>query len=70
MTDFTYSQMEYLIGEFVTGKRAERDRNILRLYYLDGYTYEEIAERVDMSAVQVGRIVRKRGTPILLKIKI
>ena len=67
---FSYSEMEYLISEFVTGKRAERDRNILRLYYLDGFTYEEIAEKVEMSAVQIGRIVRKRGAPLLLKIKI
>ena len=66
---FVYSDMEFLIGEYVTGKRAARDREILRLCFLDGLTYEQIAEKMQMSSVQIGRIVRKRGDPLLLMLK-
>lgn len=59
-------ELESLINRFVNGKKAERNRAILLDYYLGGYTYEEVAERFDMSAVQIGRIVHKYGDPILL----
>ena len=38
---------------------SERDRAILRLRYIDGKTYEKIAEEVDMSPRQIQNIVRK-----------
>lgn len=59
MSDFQYdySPMERLINEKVTGKKCERNREILRLRFLRGLTYEEIAEIMDMSDKQVGRIM-------------
>jgi len=60
------SELEHLIYEHVNGRKAGRNRKILHLYYIDGYTYEEVAEIVDMSAVQVGRIIRRYGDRILL----
>ena len=63
------SQLEYLIGEYVNCRKAERNRTILRLYYINGLTYEEVAEVVGMSAVHVGRIVRRYGDPILMMLK-
>lgn len=65
---YTYLEMERLIAEHIVGKRAKRDREILRSYFLDGYTYEEIAEQQGMSANQIGRIIRGRGDPLLLMI--
>lgn len=65
---YSYAEMDRLIAEHVVGKRAKRDREILRSYFLDGCTYEEIAEAFDMSANQIGRIVRGRGDPLLLMI--
>ena len=59
-------KLEALIDRFVNGKKAERNREILKLYYLKGCTYEEIEEVVGVSAVHVGRIVHKYGDPILL----
>ena len=38
---------------------SARDRRILRLRYIDGLTYEAIAEAVELSEVQVKRIVRR-----------
>ena len=65
---YSYLEMDRLIAEYIVGKRAKRDREILRSYFLDGYTYEEIAEQQDMSANQIGRIIRSRGDPLLLMI--
>ena len=58
-------KLEHLIDNYVNGKKSDRNRTILKEYYLHGYTYEEIAEHVDMSAVHVGRIVRSIGSTIL-----
>lgn len=58
-------RLEFLIDTYVNGKRSDRNRFILKEYYLHGFTYEEIAEHVDMSAVQVGRIVRSLGSSVL-----
>lgn len=63
---YDYSEMEWLIAEKVTGKRCERNREILRLWFLRGLTYEQIAEIVDMSDKQVGRIIHRYGDPLLL----
>ena len=37
----------------------ERDRKLLRRRYLDGITYEQIAEEFDLSRTQVCNIVYK-----------
>ena len=63
---YDYSPMEWLIREKVTGKKCERNREILRLRFLRGLTYEEIAEIMDMSDKQVGRIIHRYGDPLLL----
>lgn len=66
MKDYTYSEIERLIGEYVVGKNGKRDREILRLHFLDGLSNREIAEIMDMSEAQIQRIVRKRGDKLLL----
>lgn len=58
-------RLEFLIDTYVNGKKSDRNRMILKEYYLHGYTYEEIAEHVDMSAMQVGRIVRALGSLVM-----
>lgn len=65
---FDYSVMDHAISEYITGQNAERNRDILRLYFLDGYSQERIAEIHDMSAVQIGRIVRTEGNYLLTRI--
>lgn len=68
MFEYDYSPMENLINEKITGRKAARNRQILRLRFLDGLTYAEIAEIMDMSEVQIGRIVHRYGDPLLLMI--
>ncbi len=58
--------MAALIDEHVTGWRCERNREILRMRFLQGYTYSEIAEITKLSEIQVGRIVHRYGDPLLL----
>lgn len=62
-------ELERLIDKYVNGKKAERNRGILKAYYLDGMTYEEVAEDFKMSAVHIGRIVHKYGDPLLLMLQ-
>lgn len=66
---FSYSQLEYLIDEYVGGRNCERNRKILKMSLLQGLPYREIAERVDMSDIQISRIVHKYGDPLLLMLK-
>ena len=66
---FSYSAMEYAIGEFITGQNAERNRDILKLYFLNGYSQERIAEIHGLSAVQVWRILRDEGRYLLTIVK-
>ena len=48
------------IDDYVIGKNAHRDKTILKLNLIYGYSYTDIAEKVDMSARQVANIVPKR----------
>lgn len=65
---YANSHMEYMIDEYVTGKRSERNREILKLRFLRGLTYEEIAEVMDMSDKQIGRIIHRYGDPLLIRL--
>lgn len=52
--EYTNSQMRVLIDEHIHNRKH---RTILLLRYIDGYTYEQIAEEVDMSTQQVKTII-------------
>ena len=52
----TNSELAELIGEHI---HSERDRQILKLKLIDGYTYEKIAEIYEMSPRYVRSLVRK-----------
>ena len=56
MKEYSNSQIAYLIDEWI---HSERDRKILKLRYIDGLTFEKIAETSDMSVRQVKRIIYK-----------
>lgn len=59
------SQIEHLINEWC---KNEKYREILKYKFIDGYTYEQIAEIVDMSARQIKNIVYKQGDKVLYHI--
>lgn len=63
---FDGEEFERLITRYVNGRKAARNREVLRLYYRQGLSYEEVAEELKMSAIQVGRVVHRDGDPILL----
>lgn len=52
----TNSQLAELIGEHI---HSERNRQIMRMKLIDGYTYEKIAEIVDMSPRYVRSLVKR-----------
>lgn len=47
------SQWENLIDEWIIGRNAERNRQMLKRRLLDGITYERLAEEFDMSVQNV-----------------
>ena len=50
------SQLAELIGEHI---HSERNRQIMKMKLIDGYTYEKIAEIVDMSPRYVRALVKR-----------
>ena len=52
----TNSEIKHRIEENV---HNQRDRRIMHLRFVDGYTYEKIGEIVEISTIQVKRIVKK-----------
>ena len=61
--DISNSELEHLIDEWCHNQKY---RTILKLKLIDGLTYEEVAEEVDMSDRQIKRIVHNHGDRILL----
>lgn len=56
MKDYTNSQIERLIDEYI---HSERDRRILKRRLIDGICYEPLAEEFDMSDRHIKRVVYK-----------
>lgn len=54
--EYTNSRIRELIEEYIHNKR---DRTILMVRLIDGLTFEQIAELVEMSPRQVRTIVHK-----------
>lgn len=52
--DLSTTEIEFLLAEWVHNKLY---RDICRDKFLDGYTYEKVAEIYDMSPRQIKRIV-------------
>ena len=59
MIEYSKSQIENAIDEWIIGKNAERDRSILRRRLIDGIHFEPLAEEFDLSVPQIKRIVYK-----------
>lgn len=54
MKEYSNSQISGIIDEYI---HSERNRKILKRRYVDGITYERIAEEFDLSVRQVKTIV-------------
>lgn len=67
--DYSRSEIEYGIEEWVVGKNAERDKLILKLKLLKGYSHKCIADYINddkyppeyhLEVRQIQRVIRKR----------
>ena len=65
MNEYSNSQMRHLIEEYI---HNERDRKILIRRFIDGRTFDALAEEFDLSVRQVKNIVYRQGDKLLLKL--
>lgn len=57
MTEYTNSRITYLIDEYIHSKR---DREIMKLHYVDGLSAEMIANVIDLSPRRISQILSDR----------
>lgn len=62
MVEYTNSAISAVIDEHI---HSERDRAILKRRFIDGLTYEKLAEEFDMSVRQMKNIILKEQDKIL-----
>ena len=62
--DVSNSQLANLINEWIRGRNAVRNREILKLRLIDGMTYEDLAEKFGLSFQRVTAIVYKEQDKI------
>ena len=65
--ELTNSEIAEIISEHI---HSERDRYIMKMKLIDGYTYEKIAEIVDMSPRYVRSIVKKQTDRLKIDLKL
>ena len=66
LDNITNSEIDNLISEYI---HSERDRKILHLRLIDGFTYEKIADKEDMSVRQIKNIVYRAEAKLFKHIK-
>lgn len=66
MRDYTNSEIATAIDEHIHNAKY---REILKSRYIDGLTFDRLAEEYHMSPRQIMNIVRKYGDKILKKLK-
>ena len=59
MRDYSRTEIESAIDEWIIGKNAQRNRSVLKSRLIDGLTFEELSEKYDMSVRQIQNIVYK-----------
>lgn len=59
MRDYSRTEITEAIDEWIIGKNAHRDREILKARLIEGHTFERLAEDFDMSVRQIKSIVYK-----------
>lgn len=64
--EYKNSDIEKIIDEYI---HSQRDRQILKYRFIDGITYEGIADIMDMSTRQIKTIVYKQGDKVMFHMK-
>ena len=57
MKEYTNSQISAVIDEYI---HSERDRQILKSRFIDGLTYERLAEKYDLSVRYTKTLIYKK----------
>ena len=65
MIEYTNSQIEHIIDEYI---HSQRDRDLLKDRFINGLTYEQIAEKHDLSVRHVKTIIYKKQDILFLHI--
>lgn len=68
-SNLSRSEIEHLIDEWIVGRNAQRDREILRRRLIDGIIYDRLAEEFDLSVRHVKKIVYKGEDKIFAHVK-
>lgn len=68
LENFTRTEINNMIDEYVIGRNAERNRAILKRRFIDGICYEPLAEEFDLSVRQVKVIVSKYARKLPLEL--
>ena len=68
MKEYSRTEIEQAIDEWIVGRNAERNRAILKRRLIDGICYEPLAEEFDMSVRQIKNIVYHNQEKIFRKL--
>ena len=60
--NYTAFDIENAIDSHIVGRNAERNRQILKSRFIDGLTYEKLAEKYELSVSQIKWIVYRLET--------
>lgn len=55
--NITAQDIENAVDKYIVGKNAERNRQILKSRFIDGLTYERLAEKYDLSVSHIKNII-------------
>lgn len=67
MIDYSNSEIEAAIDEWI---HSERDRAMLKRRYIDGLTYEQLAEEFDLSVRHTKTIIYKASDRLFKKMQL
>lgn len=67
--DFSKSEVDALIDEWIIGRNAQRDRAIIRRRLFDGIIFEDLADEFGLSVRQTKNIVYRGERKIFSHIK-
>lgn len=63
------TELSNMIEEYVIGKNAIRDREIMKDRLIDGYSYYELCDKYNLALPTIKCIVKKRTDQIFLHYK-
>lgn len=63
--DISRTELSNLIDEYVIGKNAIRDREIMKDRLIDGFSYYELSDKYNLSLPALKYIINKRNNQVL-----